>query len=533
MKLGISQKIILLFIFLVIILTAGIGTYFVRRERTMLLSEFDERARMLLSSAVTNSEYPLLVGDVETIDKIGKGILKQRDVVFYEIIDKEGKSVLQEGTQKERGVRKYSSPILTERQTGTEELLLGSKAKVSEEIGKVSLTLSIDSLMEKINEVRKAIGLLVILGIVLASLFINLLVRFVLGRPINRLMKGIEVISGGDLSYKVPLKTRDEIGMLATSFNRMTEELQKTTVSRDELVKEATEREKAEKELKEAYDKLKQVNLELMQERSAIMNMLKDLEEANKDLKRTQAQLIQTAKMASIGQLAAGLAHEINNPLTGVLNNVQLIKMEMESKTEALSPAELKEVLDVIEESALRCKKITQSLLDFSHASKAAIQPILVNEIVEKVINLISYELRLQNIIIQTGFSGQLPLIQGNPQLLQQVFMNLIANSQWAIKKKSGTEGGTITIKTEYDSPKDRVNIYLSDAGIGMSSETVNRLFEPFFTTKEIGEGTGLGLSVLYGIIQGHKGTIEVESEIGKGTTFKISLPAFHQKETV
>ena len=238
MKLGISQKIILLFIFLVVILTVGIGTYFVWRERTILLSEFDERASMLLSSAVTNTEYPLLVGNIEALDKIGKDILKQRDVIFYAIIDKGGKVVLRGGTQREGDVRKYSSPILTEHQAGTEELVLGSKAKVGEEIGKVSLTLSIDSLMQKISEVRKAIGLLVILGIILASLFINLLVRFVLGRPIYKLMKGIETISAGNLSYKFPIKTQDEIGMLAISFNRMTEDLKKTTVSVEVLQEE-------------------------------------------------------------------------------------------------------------------------------------------------------------------------------------------------------------------------------------------------------------------------------------------------------
>jgi two-component system NtrC family sensor kinase len=303
----------------------------------------------------------------------------------------------------------------------------------------------------------------------------------------------------------VEISSSDEIGQLASDFNKMTEDLRKTTVSRDELAQEVTERQTAEEELRSTLEQLKE----------------------------TQAQLIQSAKMASIGQLAAGLAHEINNPLTGVLNNVQLIKMEMERKADALSPAELKEILDVIEEAALRCKNITQSLLDFSRASKAVNQPLSLNEIIERVTGLIGQELRLQNITIQTDLKPQLPLIKGNPQLLQQVFMNVITNSQWAIKKKSPTEGGTITIKTEYDSQNDRVNIYISDTGIGMSEEVKKRLFEPFFTTKDVGEGTGLGLSVLYGIIKDHQGTIEVESQVNKGTTFKISLPAFHQKETV
>jgi two-component system NtrC family sensor kinase len=371
------------------------------------------------------------------------------------------------------------------------------------------------------------------------SIPLGFAVSGLLVRPIEKLYQATRHIAEGKLDYKLEIKTGDEIEELAGSFQEMvltllnnqkqingyTKELE---ASRSNLAQKVEER---TLELTLEKEKLKQVNLDLERERKAIINMLKDLEEANKNLKLTQAQLIQSAKMASIGQLAAGLAHEINNPLTGVLNNVQLIKMEMERKADGISPAEFKEVLDAVEEAALRCKKITQSLLDFSRASKAANQPLSINEVIEKVTSLISQELRLQNITIQTNLAPQLPLTQGNFQLLQQVFMNFITNSQWAIRKKSATEGGTITIKTEYDSQKDRVNIYLSDTGIGMSSEMLNKIFEPFFTTKDVGEGTGLGLSVIYGIIQDHQGTIEVESEVDKGTTFKISLPAFQQKE--
>jgi PAS domain S-box-containing protein len=250
----------------------------------------------------------------------------------------------------------------------------------------------------------------------------------------------------------------------------------------------------------------------------------RELEEAYRKLKSTQAQLIQSAKMASVGQLAAGLAHEINNPLTGVLNNAQLIKMQIEQGVDS-SILEFKEIIDVIEESALRCKNITKSLLDFSRASKASIQPLSINEAIENVVKLIEHELRLENITIQKELQASLPPVRGNFQLLQEVFMNIIVNARWAIQKKSKTEAGFITIKTQYDAGEGRVNIFISDTGVGIPDEALNKIFDPFFTTKEIGEGTGLGLSVVYGIIKEHQGTIEVESQLGKGTTFKITLP--------
>lgn len=248
--------------------------------------------------------------------------------------------------------------------------------------------------------------------------------------------------------------------------------------------------------------------------------------------RQMEMNLIQSAKMASVGQLSASVAHEINNPLTGVLNNVQLIKMELEQGREgSVSAAQFKEAIESIEESALRCKKITKSLLDFSHTHKLMIQPVSINEMIEKVITFVEYELKLQNISIQTELTPQLPPVLGNAQLLQQVMMNFISNAQWAIKKKSGREGGAITIKTEYDAQNRKIHIYISDTGIGMSDETLKKIFEPFFTTKEVGEGTGLGLSVVYGIIKEHEGKIEIQSQLNKGATFKITLPALLEKK--
>ena len=261
---------------------------------------------------------------------------------------------------------------------------------------------------------------------------------------------------------------------------------------------DVTERKKAEAELQTAYTKLKEM----------------------------QAQLIQSAKMASIGNLAGGVAHEINNPLTGVLNNVQLIKMMSEQKVD-FKMSEFKDLLSAIEESALRCKKITTALLECSHVSNKTFVLVSLNEVVQKVVALITQELRLQNIQLELNLEDCLPGIQADPQLMQQIFFDLISNAKWAIQKKSSKEeGGIITLKTEYDPENKRIKVSISDTGIGISKENFGKIFEPFFTTKAVGEGTGLGLSIVYNIIKQHNGAIDVESQVNKGTIFKIFLPS-------
>lgn len=245
---------------------------------------------------------------------------------------------------------------------------------------------------------------------------------------------------------------------------------------------------------------------------------------AYEQVKTTQSQLVQSAKMASVGLLAGGVAHEINNPLTGVLNNVQLIKMMVEQKKD-FSRDDFKDLLNVIEESAKRCTKITHSLLDFSHASKGVFQNLKLDEVVEKAVVLVEEELKLENINIQKKLGAGQAQIFGDFQLLEQAIFDLIANARWAIEKKSGRGGGSIIIKTAYDPEAKQVILYVSDTGMGITKENLERIFEPFFTTKAVGEGTGLGLSIVYGIIKEHQGNIEVESQENKGTTFKISMP--------
>lgn len=336
--------------------------------------------------------------------------------------------------------------------------------------------------------------------IIVAILSVIILYGHIILRPMHYLMDGIARFGKGELGRRIELATEDEFGSLAEAFNKMAQDLEKTTVSRDELVKENAERKRAEEQLKSAYEQLR----------------------------ATEAQLIQSAKMASLSVLAGGVAHEINNPLTGVLNNVQLIKMEIETKKE-FKIEEFKELLDTIEESALRCKRITQSLLDFSMSSRGTLRPLSINEVIEKVVTLIEHELSLQNIAIQKDLPPDLPQVLGDPQLLQQVIFDIITNASRAIQSKSDKKEkkGLIAIKTDYETQKNTVSISISDTGIGIPKENLERIFEPFFTTDESpDQGTGLGLSIAHSIIREHKGNIKAESQAGTGATFRISLPA-------
>ncbi|MDD5254503.1 MAG: ATP-binding protein, partial [Candidatus Omnitrophica bacterium] len=250
-----------------------------------------------------------------------------------------------------------------------------------------------------------------------------------------------------------------------------------------------------------------------------------ELQNAYEKLKLTQSQLIQSSKMAAIGQLASGVAHEINNPLTGVLNNVQLIMMQLHGNQPPKAD-EFAEIMKAVEDSALRCKKITKALLDFARASGGSFENIRLNDIMEQAVTIIGQELKLKNITLNKDLMPGLPVVRGDPQLLQQVIFDLVVNAKWAVEKKGGGDGGFITLGTGYDSSAQSVNITISDNGVGIPQENLQKIYDPFFTTKAVGEGTGLGLSICYNIIKEHNGRIAVSSKAGEGTTFTISLPA-------
>jgi signal transduction histidine kinase/CheY-like chemotaxis protein len=233
------------------------------------------------------------------------------------------------------------------------------------------------------------------------------------------------------------------------------------------------------------------------------------VEERTQELRAAQEQLLQSEKLASIGQLAAGVAHEINNPMGVILGFSQGILKTLPEDDP------LKKPLTTMEKESLRCKRIVQNLLDFARRSEPTLHLTNINELIDASCDLVVHQTSLQNVKLVKSYDPALPSIMADPNQLQQVFINIILNAYQAMP-----DGGTLHITTRTVSLE--LQVIFADTGTGIPSESVQNIFDPFFTTKEVGEGTGLGLSVSYGIVKAHGWDIEVESQVGKGTTFAI-----------
>jgi two-component system NtrC family sensor kinase len=293
-------------------------------------------------------------------------------------------------------------------------------------------------------------------------------------------------IAQGDLSHKVEVTSADEIGRLAASFNAM-------------------------------VDNLKEANKKLIEWGKTLE---KKVEERTKELTAMQAHLIQSEKLASLGKLAAGIAHEINNPLGGILIYSHLILED----TDKNSP-HYENLKKIVKETA-RCKDIVKRLLEFARPKEPEFTLVDINEIVEKSLSIVERQVLFQNIKIIRDYDSHLPRTVADGAQLQQVFTNIIINAAEAMDGQ-----GTLTIKTSRDSQEKYILISFSDTGHGISEEDKKRIFEPFFTTKEVGKGTGLGLAISYSIIQKHKGTIEVISQPNEGATFIVKLPIRNKQD--
>jgi len=232
-------------------------------------------------------------------------------------------------------------------------------------------------------------------------------------------------------------------------------------------------------------------------------------------LKESQEQLIQAEKLTSLGQMAASIAHEINNPLAGVLVYTRLLSKKLTEDT-----ARKEESLDYLakmESEVSRCSRIIRNLLDFARQTQPTLRLVDINQVIEQVLAMVGHQAQLQNVEVVKEFSPSLPKVMADFDQLQQIFTNLTLNAIQAMP-----DGGRLTIRSSAVDSEVRIDV--QDTGCGISKENMGKLFTPFFTTKAKGKGVGLGLAVVHGIIERHKGRIKVQSEVGKGTTFSVYL---------
>lgn len=310
---------------------------------------------------------------------------------------------------------------------------------------------------------RQILSDLIIVGLII--IFIAAISGVAVSRkftaPLESLSTAVRKVAKGNFDVNVDINSRDEIGQLSNSFNDMANELM----------------------------------------------------ERERSLKSAQLALVQSEKMAAVGTLSAGLAHEVKNPLSAVLGYAQLSMRKLEQ------PDIIKQHLETIESETRRCNEIIGNLMQFSRQEKGDFEDLDINEVVEKSVGIVDHQLGLHNVQVATDLAPGIPKVFGIANQLQQVLMNLTINAQQAMDP----DGGTVDIATYFDD--ENVYISVSDTGPGISQEVAEKIFEPFFTTKAAGEGTGLGLSVTYGIIRDHHGDIRVEQSDGGGARFVVQLP--------
>ena len=449
--------------------------------------DLSERAALLASTLAYNAELPLLARDARGLDALLAGACRIDDVTSASVLDAEGRvvasAVAGHGRVGETQTLVAEHPVVTTGGGAAREdgafALDPSAEQPKRTIGTVRLVMSTESTSAR---TRRLQGQIAAGAAALLALTIGLgaFVARIVSGPLGRLVEATQRVARGEPAVRVPAAARDEVGELSRSFNRMAEDLEKT--------REALEAERRELENRVAA-------------RTA-------------ELSRAQETLIHAEKLTAVGQLVAGVAHELNNPLTVVLGNAGLLH-------ERLVDPDLRKRVETVVAAADSSRKIVQNLLAFARKKTPERSPMDLNEIVQRTIGLRAYHLRNEKIKVETDLAPGLPKLMADVQQIQQVVLNLLVNAEQAIE--DAKKGDRILFATRRDG--GRVILTIEDNGPGMPPDVRSRIFEPFYTTKEVGRGTGLGLSICYGIISEHDGTIVVESEPGAFTRFVVTLP--------
>jgi len=354
-------------------------------------------------------------------------------------------------------------------------------------LGVLDVQMSLNTVDADIAHSRRQTMLASFILVFSVLLVTGILIYTLIRAPVRKLTEGTRAIASGNLDYTIPLQRKDEIGDLANSFNTMTAELKK-----------------AHQEITQWSETLQQRVLEKTQE-----------------LEEIQAHLIQMEKMASLGKLSATVAHELNNPLGGILTYAKLLQKRLASPN--LTPEQLassQQDLAIIAEETTRCGNIVKNLLLFSKRQMGEFAVVDLHGILDRCIQLVDHHLKLNNIKLVKAYQPGKVEVMCDKDQIQQAVLAILVN---AVEAMPG--GGALTLKTSSDSNKRKVRIEIQDTGSGISTKDLPHIFEPFFTTKKEGKGVGLGLSVSYGIIERHEGKISVQSVVGQGTTFVIELP--------
>jgi two-component system NtrC family sensor kinase len=488
---------------IVAIAIIGIFAYLIlSAHQRQLIAELERNAHQLSETVKSSTKYDMLLNQRESVHRIIQTIGKQEGIEKVRIFNKEGAIIFSTdpldigkmvdkqaeacyvchaadqplerlsiaqttrifAAQPQVRTLGVINPIYNE--PGCWQSACHAHTQNQKVLGVLDITMSLAAVDHSMRASQMRLLVFAVIAITAISLIIYLLVKSLVLKPVRQIVAATHHVAQGDLNYTIGLDKNDEIGELAKSFNEMT-----------------------------------------------------------RQLSETQRQLYQSEKLASIGRLAAGVAHEINNPLTGVLTYSSFLLKRADPQ------AENKEDLEVIVRETKRCREIVKGLLDFGRQSPPEKRQVSINDVINHAVRIVQNQFAIQHIQLSTDLDPRLPSTQADVNQIQQVLINLLMNASDAI----GEKGGTVTVTTgvadrtaggadDGTLDRDYIRIRVSDDGCGIPAVNLSKVFEPFFSTKGQ-KGTGLGLAVVWGIIEKHNGRITVESTVGKGTAFTILLP--------
>lgn len=519
----INSKLIFSIGFITVIIFGIFSYIFITHQNNQLIAEVFHGANIFSDTVARSTRYDMLMADREGVHRMIENIGKQSGVEVVRIFNKEGKIMFSSNKKEtdqyvdknaeacyichsaERPLERLSTSERSRIFQGKNHRILAmitpiyndpdcynaachAHPKEMRVLGVLDVGMSLVDVDNQLKRNQVLFIFFTLIAILCISSILALYIHRLVTKPVKHLVSATKTVALGNLDVELTVKTKDEIGQLAISFNRMVEDLKK------------------------AHQQIQSWNIELE----------KKVEERTQKLRMAREQLIQSEKMASMGVLASSVAHEINNPLQGIFTYIKLMLKIISGKDAEIDQKRLesfKNYLELMGNEIGRCGDMVKNLLVFSKQTKMEVQEARINNIIKNSLLLIENKIKLQNIEVVLNLQEDIPIIYCDMKQIQQTLLAIIINAVEAMPK-----GGKIIIDS-LDIGNKEIEITIADTGPGIPRENLKHIFDPFFTTKDSAKSTGLGLFVAYGIIREHKGTITVESEVGKGTAFHIKLP--------
>ncbi len=535
-QMTLRAKVMIAITVLVIAVSAILSVFLLRQGAQLFRDELHRRGQAMARNLALNAEYGVLVNNRNLLTRLTRGVIDEADVVFAGVQGVSGEmlsysSIVRtddaptphEWTQNIEGMREImwhgrsvlmvSVSIYSVQVAGSANGLLSgvlapgnnhSSGIAYDAIGVAHLGLSLARLQEAMDQAaRFAFFLTAVVG--LFGVFGGAVLIKVVINPIQDLAWATEQVAQGDLDTVIRVRSWDEVGNLSRSFNKMTRDLKR---SREQIERHSQELEQRVKERTQA------------------------LEDSYRQLKSTQTQLVQAGKLAAVGQLGAGVAHELNNPVGGILGYAQWALERLRAGLDDEDRVKVESALQTIEHEAKRCKEIVEGLLQFSRPSRGERQPVQIADVIQATLILVEHQLSRQGVTVKTTLEHSGAVIIGHASQLQQVLTNLVMNAAQAMDGEGCIWIETLSVPVDdcpyppddVEAARSWLRVEVRDNGSGIPAALRRRIFEPFFTTRERG-GTGLGLAISQGIIRGHHGHIQAAEASEGGCAMIIWLP--------